>query len=202
MNSNAIDTNALIQTAASGDSSARARLLERFRPRLANMVSMRMDRRIRARFDASDVVQEALVIADKRLSEYLQNQPIAFYPWIRHITWEQLLKFHERHIAAQKRSVQREAGLPPPINDESICQLAERLVSNVSNPSGKMIRQETRERIRSALNQLDSKDREVIELLYLEQLKVKEVVQILGISHPTVAARHMRAIKRLTQMLE
>ena len=44
--------------------------------------------------------------------------------------------------------------------------------------------------------------REVIELLYLEQLKPKEVADVLQISQPTVWTRHLRAIRRLTRVLE
>lgn len=202
MNRQDYDTDDLVNAAAEGDHAARLELLHRPRQRLTRMVAMRMDPRTRARFDPSDVVQEALIVADQRLSDYLRNRPIAFYPWLRRLTWEQLLKFHERHIQAQKRSIDREAVQALNVNDESICWLAEQLVSNFSNPSERMVRHELRHRIEEALKQLKPKDREVIELLYLEQLKPKEVAEVLGVSQPTVWTRHLRAIRRLTILFE
>ena len=64
-----------------------------------------------------------------------------------------------------------------------------------------MIRSEVRQRIRAGLDSLRSRDREVLELLYLEQLKTPEVADVLEISPGNVRARHFRALKRLTQML-
>lgn len=99
--------------------------------------------------------------------------------------------------------MEREAvGCSPAINDESICELVDRLVSNFSNPSARLVRQEMSQQIQSALQQLKKKDREVLELLYLEQLKPKEVAEVLGVSQPTIWTRHLRTIKRLTAELE
>ena len=63
------DTERLLEAAHSGDRSARGRLLERHRARLRRMVAVRLDRRLAARVDPSDVVQEAL--APERLRRLL-----------------------------------------------------------------------------------------------------------------------------------
>ena len=55
------DTEELLELAATGDRSARLQLLVRHRGRLRQMVALRIDRRMAARLDPSDVVQEALV---------------------------------------------------------------------------------------------------------------------------------------------
>jgi RNA polymerase sigma-70 factor, ECF subfamily len=74
------DTEVLLQRAGQGDPSAREALLARYRSRLRQMVAFRLDRRLAARIDPSDVVQEALLEAAARLSEYLRGRPIPFYP--------------------------------------------------------------------------------------------------------------------------
>ncbi len=76
------DTSTLLRHARDGDDAARQELLGRYRGRLERMVSVRMDRRLAARFDPSDVVQEALLAAHQKLSEYLEERPIPFYPWL------------------------------------------------------------------------------------------------------------------------
>ena len=43
----------------------------------------RMDRRLTARLDPSDVVQEALADGVRDLPDYLTTRPMAFYPWLR-----------------------------------------------------------------------------------------------------------------------
>src|SRR5579864_4019582 len=102
------DTERLLEQASRGDAAARQQLLERYRTRLRRMVAVRMDRRLAARVDPSDVVQESLADAFQNLSDYLRRRPLPFYAWLRQFAWERLLKLHRRHIHTQKRSVTRE----------------------------------------------------------------------------------------------
>ena len=197
-----LDTDDLLKFAAAGAAKARDELLERHRERLNRMVAMRMDRRLRARFDPSDVVQEAVITIHKRLPGYLSDpQRISFYPWIRKITWEHLLKLSEFHLQTQNRSVEREIGQQLAINDESMMVMIHRLASNVSSPSAGILRAEIHERIRQALAVLKPHDREIIELIYLEQLAPGEVAEVLGLSRQAMSMRHIRAIKRLSALL-
>jgi RNA polymerase sigma-70 factor (ECF subfamily) len=192
----------LILRAAEGDSSAREGLLRHHENRLKRMVASRMDRRLKARFDPSDVVQEALITANQRLPDYLRDQPIAFYPWLRRITFEHLLKHHERHMEVQKRSVERESPATIGLNDESVHLLAERIAASISSPSAQMVRQEMNRRVREALASLKEIDREVIELLYLERLEPGEAAEVLEVTPQVIWTRHLRAIRRLTKKLQ
>ena len=74
------DTDELVERARGGDGGARQQLLTRHRKRLRQMVALRMDRRLLARVDPSDVVQEALADAAQELSDYLRHRPLPFYP--------------------------------------------------------------------------------------------------------------------------
>ena len=69
------DTEELIARARRGDGGARQQLLMRHRDRLCRMVVVRLDHRLAARFDPSDVVQEALMDADQRLSGLVTGSP-------------------------------------------------------------------------------------------------------------------------------
>jgi RNA polymerase sigma-70 factor (ECF subfamily) len=79
------DTDDLLQQVAEGDVSARGRLLQRHRSRLKEMIKLRMDRRLAARVDPSDVVQDSLAEADQKLEGYLRHRPLPFYPWLRQL---------------------------------------------------------------------------------------------------------------------
>jgi len=195
------DTEELIGRARRGDGGARQQLLMRHRDRLCRMVAVRLDRRLAARFDPSDVVQEALLDADQRLSDYLERQPLPFYPWLRRLAWEHLLKLKQRHLAARKRSANREErqgfGLP----DASALELAQRLVSQGTSPSNGLLRDEVRGRVQAALARLPEGDREVLVLRYLEQLSMGEVAAVLEITEGAVKMRHTRALARLCGLL-
>ncbi|MFP6693676.1 MAG: ECF-type sigma factor, partial [Pirellulales bacterium] len=67
-------TQELIAAARQGDDDAVNRLLQRHRDAVRRMIDMRMDRQLQRRVDASDIVQEVLIDANRRLGEYL-NKP-------------------------------------------------------------------------------------------------------------------------------
>jgi RNA polymerase sigma-70 factor (ECF subfamily) len=196
------DTDELIQLARGGDPSARDRLLDRHRSRLRRLVRLHLDRRLGARVDPSDVVQETLAEADRRLEEYLRQPPLPLYPWLRQIALDRLLDLRRRHLRARKRSVAREEpgvlGLP----DESAAELAARLIDLGSSPSRSLLRQELRERVRAALGRLPERDREVLVLRHLEEMPVREVAAVLGAGEGAVRMRLVRALGRLRDLLD
>src|SRR5579871_3596428 len=138
------DTEELLRRAAGGDPSARHALLGRHRNRLKQMVALRLDRRLAARVDPSDVVQDVLLDAAQGLDDYLRQRPLPFYPWLRQLAWDHLIDLHRRHLHSQKRSVKREQPLAPHLSDESAMQLADRVLAGQSSPSDRAIRSEER----------------------------------------------------------
>src|SRR5262245_32602510 len=165
------DSEVLLNLAAGGSDSAREQLLVLHRRRLLRMVALHLDRRMSARIDASDVVQDALAEADRRLDEYLRSRPLPFYPWLRHFAWERLVQIHRHHLKTKKRSVVLEQAWDRTIVNESAHLLADRLATSGTSPSGKMMKEERRSVVRAALARLSTRDREVLALRYLEQLK-------------------------------
>ncbi len=196
------DTEELIERAAAGEAGATDKLLERHRGRLRRMVAARFDRRIAARVDPSDVVQEALADAAKALPEYLRRPPLPFQAWLRQFAWDRLMKLHRHHIRSQKRSVRREEVADMSLPDESVARLARRLAQSGTSPSQHVIRAELRDRLKAALAQMSPHDREVLVMRNLEGLPVAEIAQVLGITQASVKVRHLRALKRLKLLLD
>ena len=192
------DTAALIERTARGDATARQQLLMRYRDRLLRMVALRIDRRLNARVDPSDVVQEALADASLRLDDYIKTRPLPLYPWLRELTAERLSKVHRHHIHTQRRSVAREHQSDRlPLDEESVAELVERLCDRGSSPSGRLNRNEQREQLMAALILLLPQDREILVMRHLEQMEISEIAASLGISEGAVRNRHFRAVLRL-----
>jgi RNA polymerase sigma-70 factor (ECF subfamily) len=194
------NTEELLRQASQGDDAARDRLLDRHRTQLCAAVAVRLDRRLLPRLDPSDVVQETLAEAARRLPDYLRQRPLPFYPWLRQLAQERLIDLHRRHIGAGKRSVQREErALPLP--DESAAALAQRLFGSASSPSAGLRRDEVAGRVQAALAQLPERDRELLVLRHLEQLPTRDVAAVLGLSEGAVKMRLLRALERLRTLL-
>jgi RNA polymerase sigma-70 factor, ECF subfamily len=196
------DTDQLLRRVQDGDDDARQALLTRHRARLRRMVAVHLDRRLAARVDPSDVVQEALADAAARLSDYARRRPLPFYPWLRQLAWDQLVGLHRRHVRAGKRSVAREEPDVMRLPDESAAELAARLADIRSSPSGHLLREELRQRVRQALGRLAAGDREVLVLRHLEQLSTADAAAVLGIGEGAFKSRHLRALQRLRAQLQ
>src|SRR5437870_3130549 len=180
MDDHEAETEQLLQRASAGDPAAREALLMRYRQRLRQMIAVRMDRRLAARIDPSDVVQEALTEASQKLPAYLAQRPLPLYPWLRQLAWERLIEVHRRHVYAQKRSVLREDQFSVSLPDESALQLAGRLFAPGSSPSKRLIRAEVLLHVRTALEQLNPRDREVLVMRHLEQMTMAEIAAVQG----------------------
>jgi RNA polymerase sigma-70 factor (subfamily 1) len=194
------DTEELLRRSAQGDDAARQELLAGHRDRVRQMIAVRLDRRLLARLDPSDVVQEVLVEAHQKLDDYLRRRPLPFYPWLRQIAWQRLLKLHQHHHA-QKRRVSREKPEVLGLSGESLGNLADQLMTSGGSPSKQLLRQELHRRVQEGLAQLPERDREVLVLRYLEQLSLKEIAAVVGASEGAVKTRHARALLRLQAML-
>jgi RNA polymerase sigma-70 factor (ECF subfamily) len=166
------------------------------------MVAVRMDRRLAARIDPSDVVQDALAEAQRTMDDYLRDRPLPWYPWLRRLAWERLIQLHRQHIGAGKRSLLQERGIDLVLPDQSAMMLVNRLIASETSPSRHAIREETRDRVRAALDGLTPRDREVLVLRFLEQLSTAETAAVLEIGEGAVKSRLMRAVVRFRDLLD
>ena len=197
-----VETEVLVSRAAEGDSDALAELMGRYSDRLKRMVRLRMDHRLQGRTGASDVVQEALIEAARRLSDYQRNPPMGFFLWLRALTAERLLNAHRAHLGTQKRDVSRDVSLyrraMPAAHSVS---LARQLMGDFTSPTQAIQRAETQLLVQEVLNRMNPIDREILVLKYFEQLSTSEVASELGIKRSTAGKRYIAALKRLKQEL-
>lgn len=194
-------TRSLLQCAASGDQESWAALLSDHRERLRRMVELRMDPRVRARLDASDVIQEASLEAWSRLDEFLAQRGVSFFLWLRFLTAQRLLTLHRRHLGAQLRSAGREVSLDRSGPPATSVALAADLLSREPRPSEAAIQAERQARVQSALEALDETDREILTLRHFEQLTNAEAAEVLALQESAASKRYMRAVRRLQGLL-
>jgi RNA polymerase sigma-70 factor (ECF subfamily) len=199
---NPADTQELLVHARQGEAGAVDRLLERHREPLRRMIGLRLDPALAQRIDASDVVQEVLLEASRRLSDYLKDPAMPFHLWLRHIAKDHMIDAHRRHRGAQKRSLDREQSLRPAIlADQSSFELAGQFVDQELTPASAAIRDELKRRLDAALAQLDDDDREVILMRHFEQLSNQDVARALELTEAAASMRYLRALRRLRTLL-
>jgi RNA polymerase sigma-70 factor (ECF subfamily) len=191
----------LVRRAIDGDPAALDDLLARHRDPLRRMLAVRMDPRLKARVDPSDVIQSVLAEAAQKMVAYPYS-PEQFHGWLRQLAWDQLARLHRDHIKTKKRSVRlEEQTWEPALSNASAALLVDRLAGRDLGPRSRLIHQERRDRVRRALAQLSPQDREVLELRFLEQLNINDTASALGVSEAAVKSRQFRAVERLGRLL-
>jgi RNA polymerase sigma-70 factor (ECF subfamily) len=191
------ETQDLLRQAQAGDRRAFEQLFARYRAYLHQFIALRLDPKLRARIDPSDVVQEAQLEAFRRLGDFLQRQPMPFRVWLRQTAYERLLKLREHHVATARRSLQREQPLP----QRSSLLLAQHFLATGSTPSQRFSRREIARRVNQALAQLPEADREVLLMRHFERLSYEEVAAVLQIAAAAARKRYGRALLRLQRLL-
>ena len=195
-------TEQLLVDARQGDGEAVNRLLDRHRDSLRRMVRLRLDQKIQRRVDVSDVVQDVLVEANRRLSDYLRNPTMAFHLWLRQIAKDRIIDAHRRHRGSAKRSVDREQGFVAPAGlDRSTLDLVAQLCDPELAPAAAATQQEMARRVEQAISQLDEPDCEMIVMRHYELLTNQEIAQALNLTEPAASMRYLRAVRRLRALL-
>ena len=182
---------------------ARNALMAKHRRSLERLVRMRMDRQVARRVDASDVVQDVLLEAHRRLDGFLADGSMPFHLWLRQLARDRIIDMHRRHRVAAKRSVDREQSLQGTARDgdDSGARLAASLKDAELTPAAATIRKELEAKFLAALDELSEDDRDLLLMRHIEGLGNSEVAQALGLSQPAAGMRHLRALRRLRKVL-
>ena len=193
----------LLDRVRDGDPDAVNRLLERHRSAIRRMIDLRMDRVIERRVDASDIVQDVMIEANRRLADYLANPVMPFRLWLRHMARDRLIDAHRRHRVAANRSLDREVPLVGPSDGEhsgvdALGQLADRELT----PAAAATWHELERRFAAAVERLDDADRQIVLLKHFEHLSTADAAAALGLSKPAAGMRYLRAMRRLRSLLD
>ena len=143
MANNSSATVDLLRRARAGDQDALNEIFARHRDRLRRMVEMRLDARLQARIDASDVIQDAFLETATRLEEYLRDPKVPFFLWLRLVVGEQLTNLHRRHMGTHMRDARREVSLyRDALPEASSAALAAQLLGKHTSPTQAAVRAE------------------------------------------------------------
>jgi RNA polymerase sigma-70 factor (ECF subfamily) len=195
-------TEGLLRDARQGDSAAASLLLQRHRDALRRLVHMRLDRKIQQRVDASDIVQDVLLEANRRLRDYLNDPVMPFHLWLRHIARDRIIDAHRRHRASAKRSVDREQTMASRnLSDQSAADLTSQLRDEQLTPATAATMTEMRRQFEAAVAHLNPQDQQIVRMRHFQQMSNQQAASALGLSMPAASMRHMRAMRRLRQLL-
>jgi RNA polymerase sigma-70 factor (ECF subfamily) len=190
----------LIAAARGGDAATLGRLLEVYRNYLRLLARVELDRRLRGKVDASDVVQEAFLDAHRYFPGFRGTAEAQFVAWLREILAGTMANQVRRYLGTQARDVRLEREIADAIEKSSV-MLVRELAAPYSSPSEQAARREQAVALADALAELPDDYREVIVLRHLEGLTFPDVANRMGRTLDSVEKLWLRALAKLKQQL-
>jgi RNA polymerase sigma-70 factor (ECF subfamily) len=174
--------------------------LESYREYLRLLAQLQLDPRLRAKLDASDIVQQAILQAHEGRAQFRGGTEAEWLAWLRAIL-ANVLAAAARRFDTRARAVSRERSLEAEL-ELSSSRLECLLATDQTSPSERAVRCEELLRLARALAGLPEDQRRVVELHYLKGLQVAEVAQHMGRTRPAVVGLLYRGLKRLRERLQ
>ena len=195
------DEEALVLRLREGDRGVLGDLFGLHRQRIWRMIRFRMDRRLAARIDPDDVLQEAFLAARTRIDNFLAEPRGSFFVWLRMIALQTLFDQHRHHIGAEMRNAARDVRIDQPDSSNTSLCLAAQLAGTLTSPSQAAAGLEMMQQLEQAIASMAALDQEIIAMRHFEDLTNVESAEALGISPTAASNRYVRAIGRLKEIL-
>jgi RNA polymerase sigma-70 factor (ECF subfamily) len=180
---------AALQRARLGDLHARGQLLESFRPYIRFISRALHEGRLQARFDGSDLVQDALLEAHRHFADFRGDTVAALTAWLRKIVIRTATHTLRSHAGTARRDAAREV----------LVQTMDELAGSDSPPDDRAIRQEEAARLSAALDRLPEDMQQVLLGRHMDGLPYAALAERMGRSEAGLRVLYVRALERLRE---
>lgn len=174
--------------------------LQRYREYLLLLARSQFPRRLRAKLDSSDVVQQTLLEAHRDLEQFRGTTDSELAAWLRQILARNLANV-ARDWDRQKRDVNREQALEQKLTQSS-ARLEAWLSDGAISPSQQVMRNEQIVHLASALMCLSEEQRQAIELRYLQGMPIREIAEQMEKSTSAIGGLLHRGLSDLRQRMK
>lgn len=188
------DESALIARARAGDGDAMDALLRRHGELLRGRVRRHLSPLILRKVSAGDILQEAYLVAHRRIGEFEDRGEGSFGAWLMRIVDLKMREVVRRYAGTDKRGARGEVSRNARPSTAAIA-------GRQPTPSAVAMAAEMQERVRQALEKLPDDYREVIRLVQQEGLSMAEAAGRLGRSSGATKMLYGRALSKFAELL-
>lgn len=195
-----IPTEQLFHAARTGNKQALGGLLENYRNYLTILARLQIDRTLRVKLDASDIVQETFLEAHRDFERFRGASIGELVAWLRQILVRNMANQVRHYRGTKRRDIRLERHLGIAV-DRSSEHLAEQVAFPGASPSHDASRCESAVILVNALGQLPPDYRDVLVLRNLEELSFPEVAARMDRSVDSVKKLWARGLVQLKRLL-
>lgn len=192
------DVQGWINEGRHGSADAQGRLFERCRNYLLLVAEHQLDRGLRGKLGASDLVQETFLRAGRGFDHFRGTNEEELLGWLRRILRNEAGQAVRRFRRAAKRDIRCEQPLSP---SQGLARGGE-LRGDIETPSRQLAAAEQLDRLAAALARLPKHYQQVIQLRNTERKSFDEIGKTLDRSPEAARKLWVRAIEQLRGELE
>jgi RNA polymerase sigma-70 factor (ECF subfamily) len=190
-------TQILVTKAQGGDRRALDEIAARYAKRLEPWIDRKLGSKLRGSVTAADLVQETFLRATRYFPEFRWEGEASLWRWLLTIA-RHAVQDAGRSLEAQKRAPEREIPLAAKAAGAEGTRMDPREPPDTgTSPSKGPSRQERLQRFQRALESLRPEDREVIVLVSVKGIPVKDVAKRMGRSPEATSMLLLRAMRKL-----
>ncbi len=145
--------------------------------------------------DAQDIYQEVFLRVYKNLGSFKFNSE--FSTWLFRITTNVCISYYDK----KKRRSHDSLDSPIIIGEEEVGKVSD-LISGDDNTSEHAERNEMKESIREAMNELPEKQRMAFGLKYIEGYKIKEIAEMMDSKEGTIKRYLFTSVRKMQEKLK
>jgi RNA polymerase sigma-70 factor (ECF subfamily) len=184
----------LIQRVQDGDHSAWPALLRPHEPLLRARIRHLIGGRLRRRVSISDILQETLITAHERVSDFDPRSENSLRNWLIAIADRKARRAMQRHVDVSMRSIRREL-------TRGQRAATHQFRDRAPTPSAVVAADEAKSLARRALAELSEADQQVLRLCREEGLRFPAAAERMGRSYEATKKLYGRALARFSTVL-
>lgn len=177
-----------------------ASFVERKRPQLVAYIQNNLGPALRKKLEADDILQEVVLSALGSFESFTVPGRDPF-KLLCQMAEQRIIDAHRHHVAAQKRSVDREVSIDAKPAGDNAAGFLQLLAASMTSPSQAFSRGQKEFRLQEAIGSLPEDQRELLRLRYVEGLPTRDVASRLGKSDGAVRVLLTRTLSKLQQLL-
>jgi RNA polymerase sigma-70 factor (ECF subfamily) len=187
-----------LAAARAGSREALGQVLSQYHYYLLQVARRQLARDLQAKGDASDLVQETFLEAQRFFDRFEGHSGAELRAWLRCVLVHQTAKVGRRFRTTQKRRLAREVRLG---SSDPLAATECLPPANVPSPSAHLMARERQELLLRALERLPEDYRHVMVLRYQQELTFEEIGREMRRSADAVRMLWARALERLKHEL-
>jgi RNA polymerase sigma-70 factor (ECF subfamily) len=154
---------------------------------------------LRREYDASDVLQETLLVAAARFAKFHGQDERELLAWLRTLASRKLVDL-ARRTGRLKRAPSDQVSLDAPQQERGTA-LVDEIPGDLTSPSQLAARREMAVKLADALGQIDPAEAQVIWLHHVEGLSFEVIGERIGVGRNGVRGIWTRGLRSLRRIL-